>query len=239
MSKMWILRRKGGITAKALAQACQCKASKTFIPRRKHFIINYGGNYEFADLNKNVIFNKLTVYEKLKEAGISQPRMFKKGENIPDEAFPLLARKKYHSQGRDITYVANREQLERLEDWKYDFLTEYIDKKSEYRVHILGDNASVSVKFNNDGRGDSIVRSHSNGWKQIAYNGEWHEELIMLATKAIDALEYNFGAVDIIRKKNKLYLLEVNSAPGLEPRKLELYKNYFIEEERKWREENE
>ena len=144
---MWILRRKGGITAKELARACGCKTTKQYIPRRKHFIINYGNNSKKAHLNGKVIFDKLAVYDKLTEADISQPRKFNKGDIIEDKAFPLLARKKYHSQGRDITYVANRKQLEELEDYKYDFLTEYINKKAEYRVHILGVKAIVNVKF--------------------------------------------------------------------------------------------
>ena len=229
---MWILRRNGGLTAKRLAEFCNCRTSKRFLPRRKHFLINYGKNYEGAHLNANVIFNKLRVYEILQEAGISQPRLFRKNEEIPDNAFPLLARREYHSQGRDIIYVHNREELEDLDEDAYDFLVEYINKSSEYRVHILGDDAFVSVKF--EGR-DPIVRSHSNGWRQIEYNREWHDELVMLATKAIDAVGYNFGAVDIIRKGNKLYVLEINSAPGLEPRKLELYSQYFKREEIKWR----
>ena len=113
---MWILRRKGGITAKKIAELCACRASKKYLPRRKDFIVNYGQDYRYAHLNRNVIFDKLAVYEKLKEAGILEPRIFKKGDNIPADAFPLLARKKYHSQGRDVIYVANKAQLEELED---------------------------------------------------------------------------------------------------------------------------
>lgn len=231
---MWILRRRGGITAKELARACGCKTSKQYIPRRKHFIINYGNKFEQAHLNGKVIFNKLTVYELLEQAGIPQPKKYYKGDVIEDKAFPLLARKKYHSQGRDIIYVANRAQLEQLKEDSYDFLTEYVNKKSEYRVHILGDNAFVSVKFTEEDKADPIVRSHSNGWRQIEYKGKWHDELIMLATKTIDTLHYDFGAVDIIRRKEKLYVLEVNSAPGLEPRKLALYAEYFREKEKAW-----
>jgi len=232
---MLILRRRGGLTAKELGRICACRASKNYLPRKRNFVINYGRDYEYADLNKNVIFNKLKVYELLNQAGVSQPRMFYKGDIIPDNAFPLLARKKYHSQGRDIIYIANREQLENeLKDFMYDFLVEYIHKTSEYRVHILGDKAFVSVKFNRDGDGDPIIRSHKNKWKQIEYNGEWKESLFQLATEAIKVMKYDFGAIDIIRKGSKLYVLEINTAPGLEPRKLKIYANYFKEEEEKW-----
>jgi len=235
---MWILRRKGGLTAKALAELCECRTSKTRLPRRKHFIINYGNDYDGADLNANVIFNKLDVYNILKENDIPQARIFHKDDNIPDEAFPVLARKEYHSQGRDIIYIHNREQLEeQVEDFMYDFLVEYINKTTEYRVHVLGDKAIVNVKFNENGTGDSIVRSHSNGWRQISYDREYAEELAELAKKVIHILNYDFGAVDIIRKGNKLYVLEVNSAPGLEPRKLQEYAEYFKQKEAEWKNE--
>jgi glutathione synthase/RimK-type ligase-like ATP-grasp enzyme len=232
---MWILRRKGGLTAKKLAELCECRTSKKYIPRRSHFIINYGKDYANAHLNAKVIFNKLRTYNILKEAGIPQPRIWHKDEEIPEQAFPLLARKEYHSQGRDIIYVHSKGHLENEIDYfMYDFLVEYIKKTSEYRVHVLGNKAIVNVKFNEDGYGDPIVRSHSNGWRQISYDREWHDALAELAIKTIRALGYDFGAVDIIRKGDKLYVLEVNSAPGLEDRKLKEYSDYFKEEEEKW-----
>lgn len=235
---MWILRRRGGKTAKELARILNCKATRNYIPRSgRHFIVNYGRDYEYANLNRNVIFNKLTVYEKLKEAGILEPRLFYKGENIPTDAFPLLARKCYHSQGRDIIYIHNREQLENeLEDFMYDFLVEYINKTSEYRVHILGDEAFVSVKFNAEGDGDPIVRSHKNKWRQIEYNGEFKDELIELGKKVMNVLQYDFGAIDIIRERQNLYVLEINASPGLEFRKLKIYSNYFRKKEIEWKE---
>jgi len=232
---MWILRRKGGITAKRLAELCQCRTTKKYIPTNRHFIINYGRDYEYANLNKNVIFNKLKAYKIMKEAGINQSRLFYKGDEIPDETFPLLARKEYHSQGRDIIFVENREQLEELDDFKYDFLVQYIDKTSEYRVHILGDKAIVNVKFTDDENADGIIRNHRKNWRQITYDRQYKDELIELARKAVKSLGYDFGAVDIIRKGDKLYVLEVNSSSGLEDRKLQEYADYFREEEEKWK----
>jgi glutathione synthase/RimK-type ligase-like ATP-grasp enzyme len=233
---MWILRRRGGITAKKLASFIGCYCKKETLPYYRHFIINYGNNYNRANLNKNVIFDKLRTQRILETNGILMPKIYMKGETIPDEAFPLLARKKYHSQGRDIIYIANRRHLGTIPTYKYDFLTEYINKKSEYRVHILGNYTSiVNVKYDSNGRADPIVRNKYNGWKQISYMGDYERALVELSKKVLNVLGYDFGAVDIIRKKDKLYVLEINSAPGLENRKLEMYAKYFKEEERKWK----
>lgn len=233
---MWILRRKGGITAKRLASIIGCRASKKFLPRRREFIVNYGKNYNEADLNTNVNFNKFKVQRLLEENGIRMPKIFIKNEEIPDEVFPILARKQYHSQGRDIIYIHNKEHFRTIPTYKYDFLTEYINKKSEYRVHILGNEiAFVNIKFDKEGYADPIVRNKLNGWKQISYEGIWKDKLIELAKNTIKILRYDFGAVDIIRKGKKLYVLEVNSAPGLEKRKLQIYADYLKKEELKWK----
>ena len=233
---MWILRRKGGITAKKLAKFIGCKCKRERLPRRKDFIINYGNNYGGANLNGKVIFDKLKVQRILENSGILMPKIYIKGDNIPNEAFPLLARKRFHSKGRDIIYVANKQHLRSIPEYKYDFLTEYIPKKSEYRVHILGSySAIVNVKFDGSGYADPIVRNKDNGWKQISYCGDFENKLIDLAKKVLNILHYDFGAVDIIRLKDKLYVLEVNSNIGLEERKIQIYANYFKSEENKWK----
>lgn len=224
------------MTAKKIAKELRCKCKRETLPRKKHFIINYGANYPYANLNAKVNFNKLKQLQKLKENEILVPNVYLKGETIPEEAFPLLARKRFHSQGKDIIYIHNREQLNSIPEYKYDFLVEYINKKSEYRVHVLGENTViVTVKFNKDGLGDPIIRAKKNGWKQITYEGEHKQELIDISKKVMKILEYDFGAIDIIRKKKKLYVLEANASPGLEQRKRTIYKNYFLEEENKWK----
>jgi predicted ATP-grasp superfamily ATP-dependent carboligase len=91
----------------------------------------------------------------------------------------------------------------------------------------------VNVKFTKE-EADELVRSHDKGWKQIEYNGEFKNKLIEIAKKCIKILKYDFGAVDIILGGNgRFYVLEVNSAPGLEERKLKIYADYFLHEESK------
>jgi len=229
---MLILRSRKSVTGRNLAKLAGCKCSSSYIGR-DDFIINYGASYRNANLNANVEFNKIRVSKILQNAGVSTPRIFLRGENIPEECFPLLARKKYHSQGRDVKYIHNRLELNSLRG-DYDYLIQYIDKKSEYRVHVLGDyNIMVSVKIPINEYSDPIVRAKRNGWKQVTYDRDYESTLIDLGKGAIKALHYDFGAVDIIRKGNKLYVLEINAAPGLEPRKLQQYVEYFRHEQRK------
>jgi predicted ATP-grasp superfamily ATP-dependent carboligase len=66
------------------------------------------------------------------------------------------------------------------------------------------------------------VQSHDNGWV-FCQAGEVDFAVQDLAMNAIKALGLDFGAVDVIIRRGKAYILEVNSAPGLEGRTLQAY----------------
>lgn len=241
---MFILRRTGGVSARELAKLCGAKCGK--VVNRvdlKDFIINYGERCEQASLNKNVRYNKVNVHKFLGENGIKVPKLYSKHSSINEKDFPLLARKEYHSKGRDIIYIKDKKALKELNDSgkDYDFLVQYIPKVSEYRVHVLkGYKIIVNVKVNDNEERDVVVRSHDKGWKHVTYRGEFDNTLIKLGKDVTDLLQYDFAVIDIIRnKKNDLYVLEVNSAPGLEERKLNIYADFFKKKEQEWLKKNE
>jgi glutathione synthase/RimK-type ligase-like ATP-grasp enzyme len=234
---MFIFRRKGGISAQALAKLIGCRCSKKEIPKGE-FVINYGQKYEQANLNANVNFNKVQVQKILENEGIRVPKMFNKEMSISKKEYPLLARKNYHSKGRDILFVKTESDLRKIDGSQYDYLVKYIDKNKEYRVHILGKyKAIVNVKITKkEDKANEIVRSHDNGWIQVEYTGEFKQKLIEIAKNVLNVLKYDFGAIDIILGKDGyFYVLEINSAPGLEDRKLQIYADYFKYEEEKFR----
>ena len=246
---MWILRHQKNVTAKRIARELGCRQSYSFVPRRKHFLINYGSTYPYSDMNADIITNKIRAQRILEENNIVMPKIYLRGEEVKDSAFPLLARRATHSRGKDIIYIKNREHLQHVIDEErgrgyklYDYLVEYINKSSEYRVHILNNpfdkttyTTMVNVKIKKEENADPIVRNKDNGWAQISYENDFYDSLINLGSKCVKVLGYDFGAVDIIRKKGDLYVLEVNSAPGLEPRKIQVYVNYFKEMYKQWR----
>jgi glutathione synthase/RimK-type ligase-like ATP-grasp enzyme len=75
------------------------------------------------------------------------------------------------------------------------------------------------------------IRNHQNGWVYCRENVIKPEGIEQLALDAMKALSLNVGAVDIIynEKENKCYVLEINSAPGLEGTTVEKYINSFLE----------
>lgn len=112
--------------------------------------------------------------------------------------------------------------------------TKYIPKKKEYRVHLLPDGEVLlsQKKKRNGWKEDPTynpkIRSHLNGWI-FAQPDNPDDRCIAVAEQALVALELHFGAVDVIynEKRDQYYVLEVNSAPGLEGRTLEAYVKSF------------
>lgn len=99
--------------------------------------------------------------------------------------------------------------------------TEYIPKKKEFRVHIWNNEAfHVTEKRKRKGveERDTRVRNTDNGYVFCTSNLVEPDGLRDLAQRAVRALGRTYGAVDVIwnEKRDKCYVLEVNSRPGME-----------------------
>lgn len=107
--------------------------------------------------------------------------------------------------------------------------TEYIPKKEEFRVHYCYGKFDIQQKKRRRGvDANPTVRNLANGWvycRDINLTDEFKQRLFNLAKQACEALTNPWGAVDIIynQKRDKLYVLEVNSAPGLEGTTVKFY----------------
>lgn len=199
-------------------------------------VVNWGtkGNFNKDEkvLNRNIVFNKAEALLKFRADGIRTPQIYFDIDKIPIH-FSVLKRDKEHSQGGDIIYIKSIYE----KPIKGDYYIKYIDKIAEYRVHVLGDEVvSISQKMPKDVHAHPIVWSLKNGWHHVEYWDKWFKllktiqyyRLSMLGKRAVKSLGYDFGAVDIIMDKYfKLYVLEVNSAPGLIERRAKLYAEYF------------
>lgn len=111
--------------------------------------------------------------------------------------------------------------------------TRYIPKDQEYRVHVMGEEAFyVQRKARKldvpDEQVNWRVRNHANGFIFQKDDFVIPEGVKEEAIKAVEAVGLDFGAVDILTtKKGKVYVLEVNTAPGLEGTTLEKYVEQF------------
>lgn len=112
--------------------------------------------------------------------------------------------------------------------------TKYIPKQDEYRIHVCKASNGYVVfdaqrkARNTDIESDSInwqVRNTEGGFIFQRNNIHPPEDVLTQARAAVRALGLDFGAVDVIWNENrqKAYVLEVNTAPGLEGTTLDRY----------------
>lgn len=112
--------------------------------------------------------------------------------------------------------------------------TKYVSKRDEYRVHVInGRVIDVQRKALRHGaqNPDFSIRSHENGFVFVRKNVHAPECVLAESLKAMDAVGLDFGAVDVIynERKDKAYVLEINTAPGLQGSTVETYKKGLTE----------
>lgn len=115
--------------------------------------------------------------------------------------------------------------------------TRFLPNTTEYRVHtICGEVVDVQEKRKknkvNLAPGEKLnleIRSHKEGWVFCRKNVQEPADLRQLAIAATSALGLDFAGVDIIYDKDtsKCYVLELNTAPGLEGSTIKIFADAF------------
>lgn len=94
-------------------------------------------------------------------------------------------------------------------------------QRREYRIHVMnGVITNIQQKKRVNGYADlpeysDIIRNHHTGWIYATQQAEPNEEAKREALKAIAALGLDYGAVDLITRRDEAWVLEVNTAPGM------------------------
>jgi len=118
------------------------------------------------------------------------------------------------------------------------FFAKYQTHVGEFRLHVVGNKVIDFVKkkkMSEEKRVADVineynqyVRNHRFGWVFAREDVVLPDGMAELAIRAISALKLDFGAVDVIySKKYGMFVLEVNTAPGLEGTTLEKYTAAF------------
>ena len=181
------------------------------------------------EIAKKIASDKLLSFQKFKEAGVSIP------EWTTDKAVAIAWGKDYlartllrsHS-GKGIVMVAVGEQPPYAK-----LYVQYKKKKHEFRVHVFQSKViDVTQKKRRAGfeNRNNQIRNHQNGWVYCREGIQEPEGLQQLALAACAAIGLQSGAVDIIwnELENKCYVLEVNTAPGIEGTTCQNYTNEII-----------
>jgi carbamoylphosphate synthase large subunit len=224
-------------SARKLAEVLGCKLLRTGKSKYKGGkIINWGnakapdvkGEYEILNppFAVHTAIDKLRTFKALHEAQVSTVPFTTDKAVAQDWLLKnktVFARETQGHSGSGITVVSAGDPLP-----DSPVFTQYVKKKKEFRVHVFAD-VAVDVtqkrKAKDHENPNPLIRSHKNGWVFCRENITEPDDLRNVSIAAIKALGLDFGAVDVIwnEKQNKCFVLEVNTAPGLEGTTLERY----------------
>ncbi len=232
-----------------LAQELNISVCYPYIPKtikrkaRLTHAMNVGcvrGTFEEGTLNRDLstAISKRKTFEAIDRAGgeIRHPPVFSTPEEASTWTHGWLGRRDGLSAGRGIT-VFERGQLP-LQAAQYDLCVGIIPGRAEYRIHVgrLPDGSWSTIatqqKMGVAGN-ESVVRNYASGVRyslqplKMSVKGQARAEAWAAAT--VQACGLDFGAVDLLQSTDGLlYVLEVNTAPGISSEPLfEAYKRYI------------
>ena len=241
--------RAGSRAATALSRAVggtclKVDGTSRFRPRQDDVIINWGNtnnpelvqHADYNGVNLREASNKREFFVIQRAANNEEivPPFWTNRNDIPDDAFPVVCRTSLsgHS-GEGIVIAAARENL--VDAPLY---VKYIKKQDEYRIHVgrRGDQ-SIIISVQRKARSRAVpddqvnwqVRNHANGFIYMRGDVNPPQQVLDYAKRALEATNLTFGAVDVIWNAHaqRAYVLEINTAPGLEGTTLDDYVRYF------------
>ena len=246
--------KQGSKSAKALAEALGGKVLRlegsTYKWKSGDVVINWGASKtpEWYDtpsvvLNCNLIndpenirevTDKLRFFQLMLEQGVSDviPHFWTDKDSIPDDAFPVVCRTIINGHSGAGIVIAP----DRLSLVEAPLFTQYLKKKDEYRVHCAtfqGTSRVISIQRKARRLGHDNpnwqVRNHSNGFVYVRNDINPPSGVREAALACFEASGLDFGAVDVIwnDKQEKAYVLEINTAPGLEGQTVQDYAEFF------------
>jgi len=224
-------------SAKALALAMNIKRIKTEGSKYKHkpgnWIINWGSSNIFAErtinpgeavallINKRSFFNLIKDIEGVNVIPFTQDIEVAKGwDATVVERHTLTG-----NSGKGIKIKERGEGLEQAP-----LYTKYIPKDTEWRIHMVGDRVvDIQRKGIKQGTVPTTwkIRSHNNGF--IFLRSQEAPGIVLTQVEKVHNFfrekGLTFAAYDVILndRSNKAYVLEGNTAPGLEGTTVQKY----------------
>jgi len=238
--------RQGSRSARALADALGARVLRLegsrFRPRPTDVAINWGRTEPYTGpmimFNEPTVIrtvsNKLNFFNRMKEENEDIiPKFWTNKEDILDADFPIVCRTVLagHS-GEGIVIADTRDQLVDCS-----LYVQYVKKQDEYRIHVGKNNdgtTSIISQQRKARRQDCEdpnwrIRNHVNGFNFVRGDCNPPPLVTDVSIKALGASGLDFGAVDVIwnERQQRAYVLEINSAPGIESTTITDYVTYF------------
>jgi len=216
-----------------VAEGIRCfrkKVTDGFIPRREDIVIYYGGTQELQQRNgseinpyREVAQNKLRAFEAFATANLSTVEW----TTDPTVALTwniIVGRRTLTGHSGQGIFIHDKNDGGGEVLPPAPLYTKYQKKTYECRVHVFNGkviDAQIKRKRTTDVdqiETDPYVRNIHTGWVYCREDFTLPEAGANLAIQAVAVVGLDFGAVDLIYNKhyNQFYILEINTAPGLE-----------------------
>ncbi|CAH9016448.1 putative Phage protein [Vibrio phage 275E43-1] len=245
MSRIRILPYGASNSARDLANSLGGKrlrlTASLFRQRPSDTIINWGRSGAVDGITPtlntyeavNTAANKLLSFRALENAGVSIPEFTTSQQEAAQwlsEGTKVVERHSLRGHsGEGINIVEPNQELSSAP-----LYVKYIPKQQEYRVHVAG-NTIIDVQQKRRSRSvesENVnwqVRNLAGGFIFARENVEVPQQVLDQAVAAVEALGLDFGAVDLVYNTNRNtgYVLEINTACGLQGTTLENYTAAF------------
>lgn len=184
--------------------------------------------------------NKLLQYQWFQEQGIPALEFTESDKTANDwlaEGHTVFGRKYLNASCGKGIIVWSPEDLEYLNPGPHScpVYTKYKKKKREFRVHVFKNQVVNVVEKRKRkefaGERDTKIRNLANGYVFCQAVENEPEGLRALALQAAQVSPSDFRGVDIgyNEKKNELFVIEVNSAPGIEGTNVDKYLEAMVQ----------
>lgn len=206
--------------------------------RRSEGEVNFGRARANTALNPDTSnsTNKRIMRELFRDNDVPMPELythrltdFRNRINFDDLRFPCVGRPDFHMKGRGYWLCRNANDVPRAlrgtrRKKAAAHFMEFVEADREYRVHIFkGKSIRISEKrFKDDTKKDYTTAKPGN----ISLR-----RVRRAAKAAVEALGLDYGTVDVLAtgdNNERVYVLEVNAAPGLGGSMPKLYADTFL-----------
>lgn len=192
---------------------------------KRDLVVNWGNSRAPAFdnmLNKPAMIertvDKLKFFRLMMQAGQAGylPPYWTNYADIPDEAFPILCRTTTTGcDGAGIVIANNRGEVQ-----SSPLYTSLIKDAMEYRVTLFKDDVTdIQTKLPRIGQmAHPYIRTYANGWgfQRKPVMSEVENKIVAAAKAALRVSGLDFAGVDVLFSNGRVYILEVNTAMGLE-----------------------
>ena len=180
-----------------------------------------------------MIANKRIAFDIFRNADIPIPQYATTKEGVTWKGDTVVRHKLTGHSGEGIEMVKAGDELPDAH-----LYVQYIRKEQEYRVHVGRRNDETTIiavqrkarrKDVPDEAVNWQVRNHKNGFIFAREGFTVPDSVLGVCKSALLASGLDFGAVDVIynAKEGKAYVLEINTAPGLEGQTIADYAQFF------------